>query len=854
MNRVSIYLLLMACLFLPKATWALELYVSPAGNDSWSGRMEQPLSDRSDGPFATVAGARDAVRKLKAEGLNEPVTVLVREGEYALSAPLVFNPEDSGTALAPITYAAYPGERPVLSGGRKLGGWRVEEGRWVLDLPADVRSSLPVHALWVNGERRTPARTPNTGHFFSDGLVENPEKPGEFSKDILRYQEQNAAAWQDAENAIAVVTHAWDISILPVKSIDRATRQVTFAFSSPWPFGQWTTPVVYYLTNTLTALDAPGEWYLNAAEGRLYYLPLPGERPDEVEVTVPVTSELLLLKGEGPDRTVSHLRFEGLTFAYADVELPQGGYRGRQAAVGVDSALSGDWVQYCAWIDCEIAHTANHALSLNQGARYNRITRNHIHDFGAGGVMIGSYRGQSSDPELTAGWNEVDNNWVHAGSRTIPSGCGIWIGDSHYNTVSHNEIADLYYTGISVGWAWGYGPSNAHHNIIEYNHIHKIGQGVLSDMGGIYTLGVSPGTVLRNNWIHDVWSMTYGGWGIYLDEGSTQMLVENNLVYSTKTGGFHQHYGKESRIRNNIFAYAAEAQIVRSREEEHISFYFERNIVLCGNRRLLGGRYGNGKFEFRRNCYWDISGEVSLVGSTFEERVASGVDIGSIVADPQFVDPLHGDFRLKPSSPALAMGFQPFDYTRAGLYAPNKWIKAAKKTNRHADRPLWPPRQDPDEMAFAPLWTDYQLVCDVPDEWRFCTDPESRGETEQWFAPTFDTASWRPLSARIPWEEQIGKNFDGFAWYRTSFDVPQEAMGKKLILSFGAVDEAAVVYVNGQRVGEFGVPGVTWNTRFEIDITAFVKQADKNLIAVRVQDTNGVGGIWRGVKVITPKQ
>ena len=142
-----------------------------------------------------------------------------------------------------------------------------------------------------------------------------------------------------------------------------------------------------------------------------------------------------------------------------------------------------------------------------------------------------------------------------------------------------------------MGWTWGYGPNQSKGNVIEYNHIHDIGKEMLSDMGGIYTLGIQPGTRIRNNLIHDISSFTYGGWGIYPDEGSSEMLIENNIVYDCKSAGFHQHYGRENVIRNNIWAFNRENQLMRTRAEPHISFTFERNIVYFDQGRLLGSNW-----------------------------------------------------------------------------------------------------------------------------------------------------------------------------------------------------------------------------------------------------------------------
>ena len=331
----------------------------------------------------------------------------------------------------------------------------------------------------------------------------------------------------------------------------------------------------------------------------------------------------------------------------------------------------------CVFTRCRFVNLGDYGLELSGACQSNRILACEFGNLGAGGLKLGETAIREDADDQTRA-NEVADCHIHDGGLMFHSAIGVWVGQSADNRLTHNLIHDFYYTGISIGWTWGYGPALAAGNVVEFNCVHHIGVKsngdgpILSDMGGIYTLGKQPGTIIRNNLWHDIAGIRYGGWGIYFDEGSSGILAESNLVYRTTHGGFHQHYGETNLVRRNIFAFARDQQIQRSRPEAHTSFTFVTNIVYFDSGHLLGGDWSNDHYDIDSNLYFDARAgakpEALDVGPcSLTQWRARGHDRNSLVVDPLFTSPQTGDFSFRKGSPALKWGFQPIDIRSVGI-------------------------------------------------------------------------------------------------------------------------------------------------------------------------------------------
>jgi parallel beta-helix repeat protein len=677
-----------------------NFYVAPNGHDRWSGTRPVPNASRTDGPWATPAGAQRALRKLKGrKGFSEPINVYLRGGTYRMSEPLVFTPRDSGTPSrrihdpknpwaatepAPVTYAAYKNEKPVLSGGRRITGWKMTtvNGRnaWVAYIPDVKRGRWYFRELWVNDRRADRPVGPRKGFFRVEKPMGKAKTEWAWSgghKEFIA-EPGTMRPWTNLTDVEVVVYNYWIDSHMRIKKFDPATRHVWLdRFAQTHLHDEWgKNGAQYRIEGALELMTRPGEWCMDSRRGRVYYLPRPGERIATAQIVAPVLQALVRFEGqdavkEANRKPVELLNFQGLAFSHSEWTPPADFAGSTQAAHDVPGAIVLNHSRLINFERCSVTHVGSYGIECATGCFDVKIVGNDIADLGGGGVKV---------------WHEntrttITDNEIAHGGRIHGQAIGVLVGQSSGTLILHNHIHDFHYSGISVGWRWGYAEGKAYGNVIEYNHVHDLGHGLLSDMGGIYTLGPQPGTRIRYNLFHDVTSRTYGGWGIYTDEGSSDILIENNIAYNTKCGGFHQHYGKDNIVRNNIFAWSTENQLARSRLEPHNSFTFERNIILIREGLFWKGNWSGSNAVLRGNLYWDtrwarrrpsparmfLAGEGKDKIDVVKWRRKMKLDQDSLIADPQFVNPAKGDFRLKSGSPAAKIGFIPFDLTGVGV-------------------------------------------------------------------------------------------------------------------------------------------------------------------------------------------
>lgn len=699
---------------------ALELYVSPEGRDTWSGTLAAPAGD--DGPFATLARARDEVRKAKADGrLAEGATVHVRGGTYPLTETFELGAEDSGTAEGPVVYRAYEQEKPVLVGAAKVTDFRPYRGEILqCDLKGTPLEGVIFRQLFFRSERMEMARYPNVDpedpHFGRWAYVLASEGAG--VRDRFRCTDDVIKDWSRVQHAEVCIhpSYGWAWNIVPVKAAERETRTIRLAGNVSYDLQVGDR---YFVRNLLEELDAPGEWYLDRDSWTLYFWP--PSPVGEGDVLAPVVGCPVRMKG------AAHVTLRGFTVEACD-----------------DDAVQIQDCESCVVAQSVIRNCGGWGVRVWGGHRSGALG-NDIYSTGSGGVSLAG----GDRKTLERGENFATNNYIHHVAQIWRTYRGGVLINGVGNLASHNLIHDCYHQGIGMG---------GNDNVVEYNIVHHTNLGS-EDTGGLYMSSrdyTARGNVIRHNLFHHLggfgkansWQPVQDGkvkfqypqftWGIYLDAPETGVLVYGNVLYSVPICGLFNHSGKDNTWENNIVvdapAFRASVwgqvdlfntswdELRRIRDEGLLDLYlqhypdlaryseqeprpatmfnckFVRNIAYYtsdGGRWLrernadawdggqllwtyCGHKDDFPEFEFDYNTVYappgvDLKVELTLLPEprqllTWDQWRQTGKDEHSVFADPLFVDPANHDYRLKPDSPALKLGFKPIPLDKIGPY------------------------------------------------------------------------------------------------------------------------------------------------------------------------------------------
>ncbi|MBP1840073.1 right-handed parallel beta-helix repeat-containing protein [Formosa algae] len=685
-----------------------DFYVSTEGSDNWSGTLEKPNAKGTDGPFATLEQARDAVRLLK-KSKPIDIKVLIREGVYPLKETVVFGLEDSGEDESIITYAAYPGETPVFSSGQEINDWK------------KVTTNLPGLPKEAEGKVFVADVSDKFLTLYDDeGMLPRAQskeyKPLNTStRNELHFSEGELKNWSNVEDVEILVrpTRDWIVNMLPLASVDEEKGIATTAVEATYEMQR----KGYWVENVLEVLDEPGEWVLNTKEGKVYLWPR-----NNSAIIAPRLLELIRVEGQidfdGPtDIPVRNIHFSGLTFKHAE----------RYTLTKDDAGLQHDWdmldknnamlrlrgTEHCVIEKCHFLYGGSGAVRVDLYGQNNTISNNHIEYMGGGGILLCGYGPGTKDVNKK---NTVYNNNIHHVGEIYWQSPGIFLWNSGENKVANNLIHDTNYCGLIVSGCvirffkhsdireqyrairWheiGELPDeltpdvvrpywHSKNNIIEYNEIHNV-MNKLGDGNGIYIRASGPGNIIRRNYIHDLVAETGKQSGIRTDGGQMDTQISENIIYKCRSQGMILKLN--NRFENNIIAEIFEPRQVYLKivegpmegasNKKNIFYSLSKESTFISQPppgKGLVGEDSRGRIPATMkdvdsdfNIYYNKA-DNSIAEKTLKSLQAEDYsDQHSVATDPMFIDIEHGDFRFQPNSPALKMGIIPIEVSEIGL-------------------------------------------------------------------------------------------------------------------------------------------------------------------------------------------
>ena len=564
--------------------WLLagEIWISPKGSDFNDGTRQSPKATLT----SALRQAREW-RRTEDNRIQGGITIYMEGGTYAFYEPFFIRPEDSGTKESPTTIRSVGDEKVILSGGISINGWKKQGKVWVADVPAFKGRPLDFRQLWVNGKKAVRAR--DVEDFEKMNRICSVDEKNEIlyvpAVSIRRLIDNKGNL--KAKYAEMVLHQMWCVANLRIRSVEvqgdsAAIRfhqpESRIQFEHPWPRPMVTTDghnSAFYLTNARELQDVPGEWYHDIDARKVYYYPREGEKMQEAEVIVPAVETLVRVEGT-LDRPVCHIRFEKITFSYTTwmrpsekghVPLQAGmyltdGYRidpkmqrnylnhpldnqgwlGRPAAaVRVVAARQIDFER------CRFEHLGSTGLDYEEAVQGGVVRGCLFRDIAGNGLLVGSFSPAAHETHLpydpadrrevctqqhinNCYFTEIGNeDW---GCLAIAAG---YVGDVN---IEHNEISEVPYSGISLGWGWTQTVNCMRNNRVHANLIHHYAKHMY-DVAGIYTLGSQPKSYVTENCVHSIYKPGYvhdpNHWFyLYTDEGSSFITVRDNWTEGEK--------------------------------------------------------------------------------------------------------------------------------------------------------------------------------------------------------------------------------------------------------------------------------------------------------------------------------
>ncbi|MCB0628250.1 MAG: right-handed parallel beta-helix repeat-containing protein [Saprospiraceae bacterium] len=538
-----------------------EFYVSPDGDDNNNGSQEKP--------FATLVRARQAALQSLADQSGS-ATIWLQPGRHVVTESIVFKAEDFPDTTSRL-YVKGIGEA-ILSGGQLLSNWqRTDDGLWMTQLPSGADSITYVRELFVNGRRAIRSRFPNEGYIRI-------ARAGEDKRTHFFFGEGDFPLPQRAKDTELVLMHDWSSSRIPVQSIDTVAQILTpvdwigARVLDFFTLDHWEEHPRYFLENDLRFIDQDYEWYFDP-EARRIYLKLPAAQDiNELEIIVPVAEGLLELEGT-EEQPIRNVQIENVIFRHSAWNIPDAGCAGIQATYFdprpnsgtgwsvVPAAVTTTYADQCIFTHCRFENLGGSGLWIGRGSTNNQVSDSQFGDISGNGLLIGEGQDRKvgdnpwweKAPEQAARNNRIVGCTVTDCGVQYFGAVGIWCGLSAETTIVDNEVHHLPYTGISIGWMWSPAPTPARENRVINNHIHHIMQ-KLSDGGGIYMLGLQPGSELRGNHIHDV-TVNVGraeSNGMFLDEGTTDVIVSDNIIYNIAKSPIRFHRATTNLVQDNF--------------------------------------------------------------------------------------------------------------------------------------------------------------------------------------------------------------------------------------------------------------------------------------------------------------